>query len=121
MSSKTTFSTSDKLSLMGLWSAFSIVLVLFVLTVVGGVSYADLLSNILSFMLGNLSTVPNGASENLTSVVLNITAVILITLLGAIVSRLIFSKGTHFALYPLLSCKASACDTAGLITSHCCW
>jgi transposase InsO family protein len=28
---------------------------------------------------------------------------------------------THFALYPLLSCKASACDTAGLITSHCCW
>ncbi|MEI7653461.1 MAG: CPBP family intramembrane glutamic endopeptidase [bacterium] len=89
-----TSSISDKLNLMGLWSAFSIVLVLFVLTLIGGVSYAQLLSNILSFVLGNLSAVPRGASENLTSAVLNTVAVILITLLGAIVSGLIFSKGS---------------------------
>lgn len=71
---------AEKLAVFGFYSLFGTVVILLVLTLVGGVSYLDLFKDIGRLIGGNLSGVINGSKESLPSVVLNTTAVVLVTL-----------------------------------------
>jgi hypothetical protein len=86
--------TANPLTLMGAWSFIGIVILLFVITLAGGVSYGNLLSNIGEFVIGNLSGVVQGSEESMISVILNTVALILITLVAVILALAIFNRGT---------------------------
>ena len=92
---------ANPLKLAGVWSALGIAILLFVFTLAGGVSYGNLLSNIGGFVIGNLSGVPHG-DESMLSSVLNIAAIILMTLVVAIVAGQIFSRGAKSYEYEAL-------------------
>jgi len=49
-------------------------------TLIGGVSYSELIISIISFLSGNLASVPNGADETLQNIVLIVLATIVIKL-----------------------------------------
>lgn len=83
---------SRPLTWMGAWSAIGIAILLVTLTLVGGVSYGDLLINIGKFVTGDLSGVSHG-NESMISSILNIVAIVLMTLVAAIVTGSIFSRG----------------------------
>ncbi len=72
----------DSLKFQGLWSVVGLLLILFVATLMGGVSYSDLLSNIGGFLTGNLNVIPK-VNEDLMTVVLNTAAIIVMMIISA--------------------------------------
>ena len=94
----TTYTKQRKLSQdsllagIGGWSVFALLAILLVATLVGGVSYGELLTSIGSFTTGNLDGVPTGSGENLMSVVLTVLAVILLTIGAAAISSMVVNR-----------------------------
>ena len=82
----------DRLALTGLWSALGLTLTLFAITRIGGVHYWEIVSEMFKLFSGNIDVVPTG-DQTLLASLLEVIAVVLMTLLFAIVLGAIFSRG----------------------------
>lgn len=83
----------ETLSLLGLWSAVGIAVLLFWSTLIGGVSYGNLIQGIGNLVSGYVSFIPNGSEDSLATASMNIVAVVLMTLATALIAGALFSRG----------------------------
>lgn len=85
-------------SKLGLWSFLGLLLLLFGATLVAGVDYLGIITNMFEFATGNVDAVVNGSHELIPMAVMNVVAILLYTLAASIGLGQIFTmrSGENF-------------------------
>lgn len=83
----------QKTSAWGFWSFLALLLMFLGFTLIGKISYQSIFQDLMNFVSGDLKSVRSGNEETLISAILNILAIIVITIPISLMSGLLFNRG----------------------------